>query len=130
MKVLHNNLIGKVLGTCKLETLIGQGGMSAVFLAQQPHLSRHVAVKVLLPDVLMDSSLYQEFITRFQREAHVIAQLEHINIMPIYDYGEQDGITYLVMPYLTGGSLRDILSRRRVLSLPEALPYIDQAEPR
>lgn len=122
-----NDLVGKVLGTCTLERLIGRGGMGAVYLAQQVRPLRHVAVKVLLPNVRMSSEMYKAFLARFQREANLIAQLEHINIMPIYEYGEQDGIAYLVMPYLTGGSLRDILARRGALSLHETMAYLDQA---
>src|SRR5258706_7573703 len=75
----------------------------------------------------MNSGVYQAFLARFQREANLIAQLEHINIMPIYEYGEQDGLAFLVMPYLTGGSLRDALARRNALSLTEAMIYLDQA---
>ena len=122
-----NNLIGKTLGTCRLEKLIGQGGMGVVYLAQQVRPARHVAVKVLLPNLTADSNVYKEFLARFQREANVIARLEHINIMPIYEYGEQDGITYLVMPYLPGGSLRDKLIQQPILPLRDTANYISQA---
>jgi len=101
-----SNLTGKVLGSCTLEKLIGRGGMGTVYLAQQARPVRRVAVKVLLPNAIISSEVYKEFLARFQREANLIAQLEHINIMPIYEYGERDGLAYLVMPYLTGGSLR------------------------
>src|SRR6266436_7105116 len=121
-----HDLVGKVLGTCTLEQLIGRGGMGAVYLAQQARPMRHVAVKVLLPNAMMNSEVYKAFLARFQREANHIAQLEHINIMPIYEYGEQDGLAYLVMPYLTGGSLRDTLARYGPLSLPLALTYTEQ----
>src|SRR5579885_1283279 len=104
-----NNLIGKTVGSCTLIRLIGQGGMGAVYLAQQSRPVRQVAVKVLLPVAPGNSELFREFLARFQREANVIAQLEHINIMPVYEYGEQDGLAYLVMPYLTKGTLRHIL---------------------
>lgn len=123
----NNNLVGKILGTCTLEKLIGQGGMGSVYLARQARPSRYVAVKVLLPNLIMDSQVYQEFLARFRREADVIAKLEHINIMPIYEYGEQDGIAYLVMPYLPGGSLRDGLERSGALPLRETVTYISQA---
>jgi serine/threonine-protein kinase len=89
--------------------------------------SRNVAVKVLLPGASQDSTIDQEFLARFRREADVIARLEHVNIVPIYEYGEQDGLAYLVMPYLSGGSLRDVLRQRGRLSLAEAATYIDQA---
>src|SRR5947209_7349240 len=122
-----DNFIGKTLGTCVLEQLVGQGGMGAVYLARQTRPSRNVAVKVLLPAASQDSTTYQEFLERFRREANLVARLEQVNIVPIYEYGEQDGLAYLVMPYLAGGSLRDILRQRGVLSLQEAATYIDQA---
>jgi serine/threonine protein kinase len=121
------DLTGKTLGTCTLEKLIGQGGMGAVYFARQTRPSRNVAVKVLQPNIAINSEVYQEFLARFRREADVIARLEHINIMPIYEYGEEDGLAYLVMPYLTGGSLRDLLARRGALSLREVATYLDQA---
>ncbi len=123
----HASLTGKTLGTCVLGNLLGQGGMGDVYLAQQIRPVRNVAVKVLLPEMRMSDSLYQDFLARFRREANVIARLEHINIMPIYEYGEQDGLAYLVMPYLTGGSLRDLLKQRVYLMLHEAATYLDQA---
>ncbi|MFL5695886.1 MAG: serine/threonine-protein kinase [Ktedonobacteraceae bacterium] len=122
-----DNLTGKTLGTSILEKLIGQGGMGAVYLAKQIRPSRFVAIKILLPHVTPSSSLYKEFLIRFRREADVIARLEQINIIPIYEYGEQDGMAYLVMPYLSGGSLRDLLARNGALSLSEAVIFIDQA---
>jgi serine/threonine protein kinase len=121
------DLTGKTLGTCILERSLGRGGMGVVYLAQQTRPARRVAVKIMLPQFASSSEIYQEFLTRFRREADVIARLEHIHIMPIYEYGEQDGLAYLVMPYLTGGSLRDILARRGQLPLSEVITYIDQA---
>jgi serine/threonine protein kinase len=122
-----DDLVGKVLGTCTLLQLIGQGGMGAVYLAQQSRPTRRVAVKVLLPRVAVGSAEYREFRARFQREANLVAQLEHVNIVPIYEYGEQDGMAFLVMPLLTGGSLRDMLAKRGALPLSETLLYTEQA---
>ncbi len=122
-----NDLIGRMLGTCRIEQIIGRGGMGVVYLAQQTRPVRRVAVKLLLPGANLRTEVSQEFLIRFQREADVIAQLEHVNIMPIYEYGEQDNLAYLVMPYLTGGSLRDILARKGALSLVETVVYIEQA---
>lgn len=121
------DLTGQTFGTCTLTKALGQGGMGAVYLARQTRPSRNVAVKILLPSHAVDDQLYYEFMARFEREADVIARLEHVNIMPIYEYGEHNHIPYLVMPYLTGGSLRDLLARRRSLSLTEATSYIEQA---
>jgi serine/threonine protein kinase len=122
-----HRLIGTQLGTCKLKQLIGFGGMGIVFLARQIRPSRDVAVKVLLSREGEQTEGKQEFLARFRREADVIAQLDHINILPIYEYGEQGGLAYLVMPYLEGGSLRDVLAKRAPLSAQEALTYTEQA---
>jgi serine/threonine protein kinase len=127
MSSQESDLIGKKLGTCTLQKLIGRGGMGEVYLAQQERPNRRVAVKILHPPGLMNSEMYRQFRLRFQRESNLIAQLDHINIVPIYEYGEQDGLTYLVMPYLTGGSLRDLLARQKTLSLSETLEYLKQA---
>jgi serine/threonine protein kinase len=123
----ENNLVGKTLGTCTLIKLLGHGGMGVVYLAEQARPARMVAVKVLQPNVRPSSSAYNDFLARFRREADVIAKLEHVNIMPIYEYGEQDGLAYLVMPYLSGGTLRDLLARRGALSMQETATYLDQA---
>src|SRR5947199_10732078 len=101
----RDNLAGRTVGTYVLERLIGQGGMGAVYLARQERPSRNVAVKVLLPAASQDSTTYQEFLERFRREANLVARLEQVNIVPIYEYGEQNGLAYLVMPYLAGGTL-------------------------
>ena len=119
-------LLGKTLGTCTIERIIGQGGMGVVYLARQQRPTRRVAVKVLLPNVSMNEQTHQHYLARFRREADIIATLEHVNIVPIYEYGEQDGLAYLVMPYLQGGSLYDILTQRGSLSLQETSKYIQQ----
>src|SRR6266516_4688606 len=121
-----DNLIGKTLGTCTLEKLIGQGGMGVVYLARQVRPSRTVAVKVLFPNITLSSDIYQEFLTRFRREADAIAALEHINIMPIYEYGEQDEFAYLMMPYIPGGTLRDVVAKRGRLPIAEIIPIAEQ----
>ena len=114
------DLTGQTFGTCTLVKPLGQGGMGAVYLARQTRPSRNVAVKILHPNQMVDDQLYHEFLARFEREADVIARLEHINIMPIYEYGEQNNIPYLVMPHLMGGSLRDLLAKNGALPLTNA----------
>jgi serine/threonine protein kinase len=121
------DLTGQTFGTCTLVKLLGQGGMGAVYLAKQTRPSRNVAVKILNPNHAVDDQLYHEFLARFEREADVIARLEHVNIMPIYEYGEQNHIPYLVMPYLKGGSLRELLAKNGTLPLTDATTYIEQA---
>src|ERR1700693_2732348 len=104
-------LIGTTLGNCTIERIIGQGGMGAVYLAQQSRPTRTVAVKVLIPVTGLDLEQQRIFLERFRREADTVAKLEHNNILPIYEYAEAlvDGqrLSYLVMPYLRGGTLRE-----------------------
>ncbi|HZU02382.1 MAG TPA: serine/threonine-protein kinase, partial [Ktedonobacteraceae bacterium] len=123
-----NQLLGKTLGNSVLEHLIGQGGMGAVYLAQQTRPRRTVAVKVLLPELTPKSAgVSAEFLARFRREADAIATLDHVNIMPIYEYGEQEQLAYLVMPHVTGGTLRNRLVAQRALPLSEVIPIVEQA---
>src|SRR5437764_14234251 len=105
--MLHSSqdILGKVLGGCTLERLLGQGGMGAVYLARQERPSRHVAVKVLLPHMLMNSQMQAPYLARFRREADIIAGLEHVNIVPIYAYGEQHRLADLIMPSVQAVSL-------------------------
>src|SRR5437870_2173173 len=119
-------LIGTVLGTCTLERLIGQGGMGAVFLAQQSRPRRQVAVKVLLPNAPLTATQRVSFLERFRRETDALASLEHPNIVPVHEYGEQDGLAYLVMPYVSGGTLRDVMEKGQQLPLAKVMNYLDQ----
>ncbi len=110
-------LIGSTLGSCTIERIIGQGGMGAVYLAQQSRPVRTVAVKVLIPASGLDPDQQRTFLERFRREADTVAKLEHNNILPIYEYEEAlvDGqrLAYLVMPYIRGGTLRERIDETR-----------------
>src|SRR2546426_2566885 len=110
-------LIGTTLGSCTIERIIGQGGMGAVYLAQQSRPVRTVAVKVLIPASGLDPDQQRTFLERFRREADTVAKLEHNNILPIYEYEEAlvDGqrLAYLVMPYVRGGTLRERIDEIR-----------------
>ena len=100
---MHNLQPGQMLGPYRIISQIGQGGMATVYKAYQPSMDRNVAVKVL-PSQLADS---REFTKRFQQEARTIARLEHAHILPVFDYGESDGISYFVMRYLEAGTLKN-----------------------
>ena len=119
-------LIGTVLGTCTLQKLVGQGGMGAVFLAQQSRPKRQVAVKVLLPMTPLSPNQLAAFLERFRRETDAAASLEHPNIVPVHEYGERDGLAYVVMPYISGGTLRDEMEREGPLQLANVVNYLDQ----
>jgi serine/threonine protein kinase len=94
---------GQMLGAYRIINQVGQGGMATVYKAYQASMDRNVAVKVL-PRQLAESP---EFAARFQQEARTIARLEHPHILPVFDYGESDGVTYFVMRYLEAGTLKD-----------------------
>jgi serine/threonine protein kinase len=105
---MSDELIGQSLGQFQIRVLLGKGGMSTVYLAYQPSMDRTVAIKVLPREFLHDTT----FLTRFQQEGRTIAKLEHLHILPVYDFGEHDGIPYIVMRYLAGGTLADLIFGR------------------
>ncbi len=106
---------GQMLGAYRIIGQIGKGGMATVYKAYQASVDRYVAVKVL-PSQLAES---QEFATRFHQEARIIAKLEHPHILPVFDYGESDGVAYFVMRYLDAGTLKDKMEAGRPLPFDE-----------
>ena len=106
---------GQMLGPYRIINQIGKGGMASVYKAYQPSMDRYVAIKVL-PSQLAES---REFAARFQQEARFIARLEHPHILPVFDYGESDGVAYFVMRYLEAGTLKDRMEAGRPLPLDE-----------
>ena len=103
------------IGRYEIERELGRGGMAVVYLARDPAMKRQVAVKVLPRQFTHDP----QFRARFQREAEVIAALEHPHIVPIYDFGEHEDQPFIVMRYMPGGSLTDRL-KQGPLSVAEA----------
>lgn len=95
----------QTFGRYEIKRLLGRGGMATVYLALDPRFQREVAVKVL-PRTYLDDPLFR---ARFEREAQTIAALDHPAIVPVHDFGEDDGRLYLVMAYMPGGSLDDRL---------------------
>ncbi len=117
-----HNLAGQTLGDYELRELLGMGGMGAVYRAYQADLQRYVAVKVLA-EALTDDPHYLE---RFTREARTAAGLEHPHIVPIYDYGTQGRLSYVVMRLLTGGGLDQRLRARREIGESAPLPSLGE----
>ncbi len=99
--------VGETVGAYRIIEQLGQGGMATVYEAYHASLDRYVALKVLHPAFNED----QTFIARFQREARVVASLEHPNIVPIYDYAEHDRRPFLVMKFIEGETLKSRLGR-------------------
>ncbi len=109
-----DKLIGAQLGQYTIIQEIGRGGMATVYSAKQTSMNRTVAIKVLPRHFLHDPG----FLERFNREVEVISGLEHPHILPIYDYGETEGVPFIAMRYLGGGSMAQMV-RRGVPSLDE-----------
>ena len=98
---------GSAIGPYMLTERVGRGGMATVYRAYQPALDRDVAIKVL-PEYFAEEATYRE---RFQHEAQAIARLRHPNVLEVFDFGCEDGIAYIVMELVEGGTLADRLGR-------------------
>ncbi|MBI5350941.1 MAG: protein kinase [Chloroflexi bacterium] len=118
---MNNIAPGQQIGPYRIINQIGQGGMATVYKAYHAAMDRYIALKVL-PSQLAQN---KEFVKRFEQEARTIAKLEHAHILPVYDYGEQEGITYLVMRYLDAGTLKEKI-QSGTLSLNDIDRYFSQ----
>src|SRR5262245_46851410 len=105
------------LGKYRIIELVGRGGMGTVYKAHDPMLDRTVALKV----VTADTGVSDELRARFFREAQACARLSHPNIVTVYDMGDENGHMYIVMEFLEGEELRDVISQRRAISLESKL---------
>src|SRR6266702_3287961 len=111
---------GVTIGSYHVVAKIGRGGMATVYRAYHPGLDRYVAIKVL-PDLLADDTGYQE---RFQQEARSVARLKHPNILEVFDFGYEDGLAYLVLELVEGGTLADRVGRP--MELRETVGLLEQ----
>jgi serine/threonine protein kinase len=110
----QDTLIGQTLGHYRIAEKIGAGGMGDVYRAQDEHLNREVAIKVLPPGTLTDEASRK----RFHKEAIALSRLNHPNIATIHDFDTQEGVDFLVMEYIAGITLSEKLASR---PLPERL---------
>lgn len=101
-------MIPEQVGRYEIKSQLGQGGMASVYRAFDPRFKREVAVKILPRQLMLDDP---QFRTRFEREAETIAALEHPAIVPVYDFGEENGQPYLVMRLMSGGSLANRIAK-------------------
>jgi serine/threonine protein kinase len=114
---LISDSIGRVLGKrYRLLSDLGTGASAHVYLAEDVSLQRHVAVKVLQPGLATDEA----FLKRFRAEARSVASLNHPHVLRVFDWGDDTDGPYLVLEYLGGGSLRDLLDRDVRLSHSQA----------
>ncbi|MDP9223263.1 MAG: family 43 glycosylhydrolase [Actinomycetota bacterium] len=114
--------VGAQIAGYRLEALVGRGGMSVVYRAEQQHLGRKVAVKLLAPELARD----ERFRQRFVRESRLAASLDHPNIIPIYDAGEAEGLLYIAMRFVEGCTLSEYIERHGPLLPSVALSIVDQ----
>ncbi len=117
-------MIPKTIGRYRIKAELGRGGMSTVYLAHDPRFERDVAIK-LLPLELLHQPTFRR---RFEREAKVVASLDHPAIVPVYDFGEEDGQPFLVMRFMTGGSLGERLKQGSI-SIAEASRIVTKLAP-
>ncbi|SFG36894.1 serine/threonine protein kinase [Desulfotomaculum arcticum] len=116
-------MIGKLLGNrYEIIEKIGGGGMAIVYKGKDTYLNRIVTIKILRPEFTSD----EDFIKRFRREAQAVARLSHPNIVNIHDVGQEDAIHYLVMEYVRGDNLREIIRKNGCLSPAEATRFAIQ----
>lgn len=111
----------RVGGSIEILHFIGRGAMGEVYLGYDHSLQRRVALKILSP-LLADADAS----ARFEREAQLEAQVNHPNVVQIFRYEEEEGLQYMVLEYVEGPSLKDVLAQKRRLSLQEALPMVYQ----
>ncbi|MBI5963157.1 MAG: protein kinase [Chloroflexi bacterium] len=113
------------IGRYEIKSELGRGGMATVYRGYDPRFEREVAIKVLPPEMLHADP---HFRTRFEREAKIIAQLEHRAIVPVYDVGEEDNQPFFVMRFMGGGSLSDRI-KKKIFSIDEATRILDYIAP-
>jgi serine/threonine protein kinase len=116
-----SSLTGRIFGNYQIHESVGRGGMATVYRARDRRTSQDVAIKFISPALAEN----EQFIRRFRREVKVVAQLDHPNIVPVLDYGEQDGYAYQVMPFLNIGSLSDRLDKGPI-SIEDGGRVLDQ----
>src|SRR5215207_6667239 len=107
---------GAMLGGCRIETVVGRGGMGVVYRVRQLNLDRDVAVKVIAPELVEDPHSRQRFLT----EARAAGAIEHPNVVPVHGAGIADGRAYLVMRYIAGDDLRALVHRAGALTARQA----------
>jgi beta-lactam-binding protein with PASTA domain/tRNA A-37 threonylcarbamoyl transferase component Bud32 len=118
-----DTLLGSLIdGRYRIRGRVARGGMATVYTATDERLERTVALKIIHPSQARDP----RFLERFTDEAKTIARLTHPNVVAVYDQGVHDGLPYLVMEYVRGRTLREVLAQRRRLNPGEALAILEQ----
>src|SRR5258708_24562252 len=106
---MTDKLIGAQIGGFVVGDHVAEGGMGSVYMCHRPGSQDALAIKIMLPEHTEDD----EYRERFEREAKTMQSLAHPHIMPVEAWGEENGVLYLVMPFVRGPSVFDLLGRRR-----------------
>src|SRR5580693_8282128 len=116
-------LVGDEFAGYRLRSVLGRGGMSVVYMAENPNLGSLLALKVLAPELAADDA----FRARFLAESRTAASLNHPNVIPIYDTGSSAGLLYIAMRYVAGTDMRQMIKKRGRLVPETALFLLGQA---
>src|SRR5437879_11603859 len=116
-------LVGDEFAGYRVRAVLGRGGMSVVYQAENLRLSSVIALKVLAPDLASDDV----FRARFLEESRIAASLNHPNVIPIYDMGSQDDLLYIAMRYVSGTDMRQMIKKRGRILPATALFLVGQA---
>ena len=116
-------LVGEEFAGYRLRAVLGRGGMSVVYQAENPRLGSIVALKVLAPELAANDT----FRARFLEESRIAASLNHPNVIPIYDTGSYEGLLYIAMRYVSGTDLRQVLKKRGRIIPSTAVFLLGQA---
>ena len=124
--LLVDQLVGQIFGEYRVERLLGRGRLSAVYLAQHPAQRKNVALTTFILPEHFSPEERNRFLARFYKEAAQLTPLSHRHLLPVYAYGEQFGYPYLITPYMTEGSLADVLKQQGRLSPAHVLGVLEQ----
>ena len=123
VRMTPKTLVGTAFAGYRVERLLGRGGMSVVYLAEHPRLKNKVALKLLAP-ALAEDDIFRE---RLLHESRLAASLNHPNVIPVYDTGEEDGVLFVSMRFVAGSDLRALIRSGGTLSISETTSVITQS---
>ena len=113
------------LGKYEIRSVLGKGAMGIVYKAFDPHIERFVAIKTIRKD-MVEPELAAQYMVRFKNEAKAAGRLQHPNIVSVYEYGEDDKVTYIAMEYVEGAGLREYLNRRASFDFGQLAALMEQ----
>ncbi len=119
-------LVGELVGSCRIEALLHQGRSSAIYRAVKQGETWPVALTVFLLPEDLSAQVHRQFMTRFMAEAAKLITVRHPHLLPLYEYGEQNGLPYITTAYITDGSLAELLQQQGRCTPMQALRILEQ----